>query len=627
MTTTPQSLHGQLRHAAYHIKSPDAPFLHEKSDGEKYSAITYREALDKINALSAHLVERGLSKGDCVAIMVENCPEYLYMDQALIQIGCVNASIYHTLQDHDIEYIINDSGSKAIMVGTLYLYRKIRKLLPKCPQLEVVFTVFHDEKLMASGDPVISLQQIFDRGAELKEKYSAEVESRFSQVTRSDLATLIYTSGTTGVPKGVMLTHDNFMSNIVMGLTVMKHVGPTDRFLSFLPLSHVYERMCTYYLGVSFGAEIAFAQSLETIAININEVKPTLMATVPRLLERMEERVRKNAEAKGGLSKKIFYWALDVGKEARLKREAGEQPGPFLKLKLALAEKLVFSKVKARLGGKMRMFISGGAALPRYVGEFFGDLGIKVLEGYGLTETSPFVSINEFDRQVFGTVGRTGPMQQVRIVDVETGAVLAEKSYDDFDPNFESAEGEIWVKGPNIMKGYWNKPEETAAVLTPDGWFKTGDVGRFYKGYLQITDRIKNMLLTAYGKNVYPTPIENTYLRSSRIEQIFLIGDKREHVTAIIVPSKEELIATFQLPESFFDEEDPFIHDPQLIAWVEEDVKRLSATLAKFERIKNFTLKRRPFSLEAGEITVTQKAKRKVIEAKYAEVIEQLYVE
>jgi long-chain acyl-CoA synthetase len=291
-----------------------------------------------------------------------------------------------------------------------------------------------------------------------------------------------------------------------------------------------------------------------------------------------------------------------------------------------IAEKLVFSKIKEKTGGNLKFIISGGAALPQNIGEFFGNLGIKILEGYGLTETSPVMAVTEFDRQIYGTVGRVIPEVTIGIQDADTKRIITEQTYDTFDENFESAEGEIILRGNNVMQGYWNKPEDTAQAIDTDGWFHTGDVGKFYKGNLKITDRIKNMLVNSFGKNVYPTPIENTYLQSNRIDQIFLIGDKREHITAIIVPSKENMMEEFGLKESFFQDNDLFIHDEQFTEWVDEHVRKYSVELAKFERIKNFILKRNPFTIEDGEMTPTLKIKRRIVEKKFAAEIDEMYL-
>ena len=335
----------------------------------------------------------------------------------------------------------------------------------------------------------------------------------------------------------------------------------------------------------------------------------------------------KNGTSAGGAKAKIFLWAIEIGKQYREVHEAGKKAGIILEAKKALAEKLVFSKIKEKTGGRLKFMLSGGAALPKNVGEFFGNLGIKVLEGFGLTETSPVMSVTEYHRQVYGTVGRIIPGIEVAIQDVESKKIICVQTHESFDENFESLEGEIIVRGHCVMKGYWNKPLETSEVIDSDGWFHTGDVGRYFKGNLQITDRIKNMLVNAYGKNIYPTPVENTYLKSSKIEQIFLIGDKREYVTAIVIPSKELLQEVFELKEEFFQVQDYFIRDQKIIDWISEDNRKYSNELAKFERIKSFLVKRNPFSIEEGEITPTMKAKRKAIEKKYAEDITALYLQ
>ncbi len=349
------------------------------------------------------------------------------------------------------------------------------------------------------------------------------------------------------------------------------------------------------------------------------------MACVPRLLERIEERVKKNATAQGGIKAKIFWWALGVGEEHRKVAESGGKAGLVLSAQHALAEKLVFSKIKERLGGKLKLFVSGGGPLPQHVGEFFGNIGIRIQEGYGLTETSPFVTVNEFHRQVYGTTGRVAVEQQVAIQDLESGKIITVQTFENFNPEFESAEGEILIKGPNVMKGYWNKPEDTAAVFDAEGWFHTGDVGKFHKGYLKITDRIKNMIVNSFGKNVYPTPIENTLLLSPKIEQILIIGDRREYLTAIIVPNMEELKEHFKLTDGFFQNADPFIREEEIIKWIGEDIKKLSVRLSKFERLRDFLIKRTAFSIEAGEMTPKLSIKRKVVEEMYAKDVEQMY--
>ncbi len=621
MSQTFNSLHYYFRNAAHHIKGLDSIYLLEKKK-DHWEELSYREVLRQVNAISAFLMEKGFKKQDNIALIIENCPEYICFDQALMQLGLVNVSIYPTLSEAEVEYIINNAEAKAILIGTPFLWRKINKIKANCPTLELLITAFDSDKKAEGG---ITYKDMVNQGEALYAGHKEAIETRLASITRDDLSCLLYTSGTTGKPKGAMLTHNNFITNVEMAIDLMPIVNKDFRFLSFLPMCHVYERTATYYLSTIVGSQIAFAQSLEALSGNIIETKPTAILTVPRLLERIEERVRKNVTQKGGFSLQIFNWAFKAGEERRINKEEGRSNGLLLNVKLAIAEKLVFSKIKARLGGNMRIMISGGGAMPKHVGEFFGNMGVTVCEGYGLTETSPLVCVNESDRQVFGAVGRIGKGCEVAIQNPDTKEIITIQTNTSFNPTFESAEGEILVRGNNVMKGYWRMPEATAEAIDKDAWLHTGDVGKFYKGYLKITDRIKNILVNSFGKNVYPTPIENTYLKSPKIEQIFLIGDKQEYLTAIVIPSKEEMKDTFKFNDAYFEQPDDFITDEEIVKWIEADMREYEKDLGKFERVKHFIIKRRPFSLEAGEMTPTQKAKRKVIEQKYAEQIEAMY--
>lgn len=625
-TTIPQL----LRNVVKYTHSEEATFLIHKVK-DRWEEISYKEVLSKADAISAYFLEIGISKGDRLALLIENSVEWVYYDQALQQIGAVNLSVYPTLSEQDIEYILNDAGARTVLVGSHFLLKKIVKIANNCPALVRIIPAFDDyeKSIPPSGlnSGVISLSQVIEEGVQVLDNYKAQIDKCRAEVKPADLASLIYTSGTTGTPKGVMLTHSNFVQNVKVCLDQIPVIDKNDLFLSFLPLSHVFERTATYHVCCAKGARIAFAQSLELLAKNMGEVRPSVMSCVPRLLERIHDKAMRTGTSAGGAKAKIFLWAISVGQAHREITESGKKPGIFLDLKKGIAEKLVFSKIKEKTGGRLKFMISGGAALPKNVGEFFGNLGIKILEGFGLTETSPVMSVTEYHRQVYGTVGRIIPGIEVGIQDVETKNMITVQSHDSFDEEFECEEGEIVVRGHCVMKGYWNKPEETAEVIDPEMWFHTGDVGRFYKGNLKITDRIKNMLVNAYGKNIYPTPVENTYLKSPKIEQVFLIGDKREYVTAIITPSKDSMQEAFNLDESFFAKKETFINDQEIINWLREDIRKHSGELAKFERMKSFIVKRNPFSMEEGEITPSMKPKRKVIERKYSQEIDKMYLE
>ena len=619
-----------IRNIVANIHPDSQTFMVHKVKDE-WVNISYRETIEKADAISAWFLDMGIIKGDRLALIIENGPDYVYYDQALQQIGAVNTSIYPTLSESEIEYILNDSGAKTILAGNPFLFRKVIKVANNCPDLIRIIPAFDDyekytEKLSLNAG-VIGFHEVIEEGKYIVDEYRHAINSAREAILPSDLSCLIYTSGTTGIPKGVMLTHHNLTENVRASLEQIVVLEKTDVFLSFLPLSHVFERTATYHICLYEGCTIAFAQSLDLLAKNMAEVKPTIMCCVPRLLERIHDRAMKNGLSAGGAKTKIFLWALGIGKKYRLVQEEGNKPGFLLRNQHKIAEKLVFSKIKERTGGRLKFLISGGGALPKNIGEFFGDLGIKVLEGFGLTETSPVMAVTENERVIYGTVGRIIPRLEVGIQNVDTKHIYTIQTHNNFNPDFQSEEGEIIVRGHCVMKGYWNKPEETANVIDQAGWFHTGDIGRFYKGNLQITDRLKNMLVNAYGKNIYPTPVENTYLKSSRIEHVFLIGDKREYITAIIVPAKEITQETFHLNEEFFNKPELFIEDKEIITWIAQDIKRLSNELAKFERIKHFKVKRNPFSMDEGEITPTMKAKRKVIEKKYAAAIDEMYLQ
>lgn len=617
-----------LRNVVENIHKPEETFLIHKKNTE-WEEISFGKTLEHADAVATFFLDKGIVKGDRMGLMIENSPEYVYYDQGIQQIGAINVSIYPTLSEHEVEYIINDSGIRAILIGNPFLYKKIIKIAGNCRQLQYIIPVFAEYQKIALPEDmrteVIPFSELLE--TPVSDEKRTEITRLRTALRPSDISSLIYTSGTTGTPKGVMLSHYNFVENVRACLEQITVINETDTFLSFLPLSHVFERTATYHVCCAQGCKIAYAQSLELLAKNMGEIKPTVMSCVPRLLERIHDKAIKSGTAEGGLKAKIFLWALETGQEYRRQKEAGKNPGIILSGKKAIAEKLVFSKIKEKTGGRLKFMLSGGAALPKNVGEFFGNLGIKVLEGFGLTETSPVMAVTEYDRQVYGTVGRVIPGIEIGIQNIETKEILSIQTHETFKEDFECEEGEIIVRGHCVMQGYFNKPAETAEAIDKNDWFHTGDIGRFYRGNLQITDRLKNMIVNAYGKNVYPTPVENIYLKSLKIDQLFLIGDKREYLTAFIIPNKENLQEEFKLPESFFQKPELFIEDKEIVEWIGKDIKKLSNDLAKFERIKNFKIKRNPFSIEDGEMTPTLKAKRKVIEKKYAANIDEMYTE
>jgi long-chain acyl-CoA synthetase len=449
---------------------------------------------------------------------------------------------------------------------------------------------------------VVSLESLIEKG---KGVDPAAFEARARSVKPEDLATFIYTSGTTGTPKGVMLTHGNVTSNVVTACEILTDLLKEYTALCFLPLSHSFERTVdyTYYYQ---GVTIAYAESVQTIATNLQEVRPQVFVSVPRVYEKVLARVQEGVAAGSPIKQKIFAWAVEVGREALPWRLKGESPPGFLGIKLALADKLVFSKIRARLGGRFRYALSGGAPLGRDVAEFFWGAGIPIYEGYGLSETSPVISVNVPGAVKMGTVGRPIPRVEVKIAE----------------------DGEILSRGPNIMKGYWQMPEATAEVIDQDGWFHTGDIGELdADGFLRITDRKKELIINAYGKNVAPAPIENSLKASRFIGQAVVIGDRRKFLSALLVPDFEALKAWADRQGIGAASNQELVQKPQVRALIANEVERVNTHLASFEKIVAWDLVPNDFTLETGELTPTQKVKRRVINQKYGEMIERLYAE
>ncbi|MDZ7334758.1 MAG: long-chain fatty acid--CoA ligase [candidate division KSB1 bacterium] len=568
----------------------------------QYQSISYQEFGAIVKDLALGLASLGVKKGDRVALLSENRPQWAFSDFAILSLGAINVPIYPSLLPKQIEYILNDSESKIIITSTKDQTDKVIQILSELPVLKYV--VYMDDEI--SHPKALSFQQVMERGKE----FGSQHPEYYDQVTRAiqpdDPAGIIYTSGTTGSPKGAVLTHKNFLSN-VQGGTATLHIGPEDTFLSFLPLCHVFERMGGHFCPISVGATIAYAESIDTVAQNLVEVKPTIMTSVPRLFEKMYARVLDNARAGGPIKQKIFDWAIKTG-EKYVKAKSKGKVGAVLQAKYNLAHKLVFSKLHERVGGRLRFFVSGGAPLPKEIGEFFHYAGIKILEGYGLTESSPVIALNPEDKFKFGTVGPALVKGGVEI-----------KIADD---------GEILTRGPHVMKGYYKKPAETKEAIDADGWLHTGDIGYLDEdGYLTITDRKKNIIVTSGGKNIPPAPIENLLLTSPLIDQVLVIGDKRKFLSALIVPNFE-LVQNYAQEQNIpFKDNQELVTNPQIVQYIGKEVERLCANLARFEQVKAFRLMPKPFTIEEGELTPTLKIKRKLVEEKYAELIDSIYAE
>lgn len=580
-------------------KKTSKNLMYRKVDN-KYQGISYPEFKDQTDNFAFGLAALGIAKDDKVAIISENRPEWVYSDMAIVGLGAVDVPIYPSLTAESIEFILNNSESKGVIISTKFQLNKILKIKHSLRYLKFV-VVLNEKDISAEEKFIYTFNEVQEMGKNLKATDQNYFSQRMKAVKENDLCTIIYTSGTTGVPKGVMLTHKNIISNVRSALEAYP-IGETDIFLSFLPLCHIFERMAGYYTGFSSGGQIYFAESIETVAQNMLEAHPTILTSVPRLFERMYSKIIKNVESQPVKKQKIFYWAIEVGKEYAKAKKAGRIP-ITLSIKHKLADKLVFTKLREKTGGKLRFFISGGAALSRHLGEFFEGAGLVIIEGYGLTESSPVIAANRFDDYKFGTVGKPFPEVEVKI----------------------ASDGEILARGPNIMQGYFKNKKETDEVLH-DGWLHTGDIGVFdADGFLMITDRKKHLFKTSTGKYIAPTPIENLFLSSKYIDQFVLIGDRRMFLSALIVPDFEAIKEYADSHKIKYDSTEELMSMKEIYELIDKDMSQFQKKLANFERIRKFKLLTKPFTIETGEITPSLKVKRKFVEDEYSQLIEEMY--
>lgn len=586
-------------------KDPSKVMLKHKVD-KLYVDITYQQFKRDVE-LSAHgLLSLGVKEGDKVVILAENRPEWMMIDFSIVGIGAVDVPLYPSLTPKDIGFIINNSESKTVVVSNKLLLSKFLKVKDECPKVENII-VFNDKDADTSVTGLYSLTQLKKMGEEHMKFNPGMFAELNASVKEYDLCTIIYTSGTTGEPKGVLLTHNNIVSNVIACLDILP-VTSKELFLSFLPLCHIFERMAGFYLGLASGSQVAFAQSIETVPQNMVEVRPTLMTAVPRLFERFYSRVMKTVEAGPEKKQKIFHWGLQVGKDYVKAKKAGKI-GTALKLKHKVADTLVLKKIRERTGGRLKFFVSGGAALPKHLGEFFEALGILIIEGYGLTESSPVIACNRFEAYKFGSVGKVVPGVQVKIL----------KEYP------EAPDGEILAKGPNIMQGYYKLPADTAETIK-NGWLHTGDIGYIDdEGFLLITDRKKNLFKTSGGKYVAPTPIENLFLANKFIEQFVLIGDKRTFLSALIVPDYDALKDYAAANHCEYVDIPDLIKKKEIIQLYEKEIVNIQKALSSYEKVRKFALMERAFTIEDGEMTPSMKIRRKIVEHKYQEEIERMY--
>ena len=575
------------------------PMLMHKVE-KQYRGISFTEYRRKVELFALGLASLGVARDDKVAIISENRPEWIVADMAIVTLGAVDVPIYPTLTPKQIEYIFNDAGIKMAIVSNSLQLNKVLKIRSEVKTLQRI--ILMNEKSEQEEGTALGYREVFSLGEEYEKTHPTHFREHLAKAKPEDLLTIIYTSGTTGNPKGVMLTHRNLVSNIKASASVIPFTD-ADTLLSFLPLCHSFERMAGYYTAIACGATVAYAETVETVRDNLLEVHPTVVTTVPRLFERIYTRMMKQVDSSPAPRQRIFHWAVNVGRQYARARKAG-LVSPFLKVQHTVADRLVFSKLKHRTGGRIRFFASGGAALSRELGEFFEAVGITIIEGYGLTETSPVLTVNRVDDYKFGTVGKPIPGIEIKIAE----------------------DGEILAKGPNIMLGYYNNPQATAEVMDDEGWFHTGDVGMFdHQGHLMITDRKKHLFVSSGGKNIAPQPIESLFLQSKYIDQFVLVGDGRMFLTALIVPEFENLKDYAQSIGISFSQDSELTQADEIRKLYEKEIQALQKDLPTYERVRRFELLPEQLTVENGEITPTLKVKRKVVEQKYAPLIEKMY--
>ena len=575
----------------------EAYFYKEKGE---WKGITFREVRHTVENIAYGLASLGCDKGDRVAILSNNNPKWAMSDYAVICMGGATASVYPTLTSPQVKFILDDCESKVVITENREQADKVLDFLDDSEFIKTVVVMDDDSY---DRDNVIAFSELTQLGEDHNSSAGFDFEERARSAKADDLLTLIYTSGTTGNPKGVMLTHNNIVTNIKATYAVVT-VESSDVYLSFLPLSHSYERTVGHFGMFSVGATVYYAESIEKVSENIPEVRPSVMASVPRLYEKMYTRILDKVAGDPALRQKIFWWAIGVGREALKYRQKHEPMPAGLKIKHGIAEKLVFSKLKDRLGGRLKFFSSGAAPLSGEIGEFFGAAGLIILEGYGLTETSPVMTLNSLDSFKFGTVGH--PISDVEVKIAE--------------------DGEILNRGPNTMKGYFKNEDATREAIDADGWFHTGDIGEFDEdGFLRITDRKKNLIVTSGGKNVAPAALENALITSKYIEQLLVIGDNRNFISALIVPSFEALEG-FAADKGISETSpDALCRTSEVQALFDAEVAAAMENFARFERIRKVELLPKEWTIADNELTPTLKVKRRVVVERYKDVIDAMY--
>jgi long-chain acyl-CoA synthetase len=594
MTTlnVPETLIELLRHAVDRHRKPDA--LRYKSE-RQWRDISSDDLLTRVRHAALGLDRLGIASGDRVAMLAESSPLWTIADFGILATGAINVPIYPTQSSQQVEYILEESRPSLLFISSARQVRRIRPVLEAFPDMRVV-------TFQPGVEGYVDFATLEASGAEADAESPKRFDELRSAIGSDDPASIIYTSGTTGEPKGAVLTHRNMCFNAASSAEVIA-CGPGDVALSFLPLSHIFERTVVY-LAILRGVTVCYAESLESVAANLLEVRPTMMTAVPRFFEKVYEKILKARAKLPPLKRRLFDWSLPVGRAWARAIDQGKSPSPFLRLKHAIADRLVFSKWRVVVGERMERFVSGGAPLSPDLAYTFWGAGIPILQGYGLTETSPVIAVNSLGRNRMGTVGHAIPGTEVRL----------------------DADGEIMTRGPHVFGGYYKKPAETAEVLGEDGWLRTGDIGTIDSdGFIAITDRKKDLIKTSAGKYVPPQPIENLLRLSPFIDQALLVGNGRKHVTALVVPSREH-VALWAADEGIDTTDmDAVLASKELLAAIRGEVARLTSHLADYERIKGVALIAQEFTIDGGELTPTLKVRRRFVEEKYRDTIDALY--
>lgn len=586
--------------------------------------ISWESLNERVQACAGYLHQQGVRFGDRVAILSENRPEWAVTDLATQMLGAMNVALYTSLPASQVAYILKDSGAKVVVVSAAIQLRKAEEIFAECPDLDEIITMSEMRKEHPAH--VRHWDDVMAEGRAYWQEHEATLTPIPDTVTPDDICALIYTSGTTGHPKGVMLTHHNFCTNAKAALARVPF-GPDDHHLSFLPLCHSFERTGGYTAVLACGAKISYAESVDTVSKNLPEVSPTVLVSVPRLFEKVYNIIAKSVEEGSPTKQKIFHWSVNTGKKVAQAQRNGNGPGVLLKTQYALAHKLVFSKLHEKLGGNLRFAVSGGAALPKAIGEFFQAAGICIIEGYGLTETAPVLSVNPSQEPRYGSVGHIIPGVTVGIQRLDDHRIIGQLSGESYPSSLTTEEGEIVVKGPNVMKGYWNNDQATQEAIDAEGWYHTGDVGRFDGGYLLITDRIKHMIVSKGGKNIYPGPVEEQFKTIPWIDQVMVIGEGREYLTALVVPDIDALKLYAREQAIPYESEEALLEQEQVRQLFAKDFRRYSRAAASHEKIRDFRLIYEPFTVENGMMTPTMKLKRRIIERQYAPLIDEMYAQ